>query len=479
MEKTKTWSKTEKHQPTVKMAALTFTLLAVLCLVNSVCYASKNPNKQALPEDSSLNSPFAMDPRASIEEADDNNSLVEKRTEILNDFDNKIPKDFKISKGLKNRVSFWFDVYSQYDSNHRIIHHATYPWIIYKIVDVSPIINAKVPSRRWMRNEKADKFVKNESTNIKLALLTLSRKGLGGSFSKLNEYEKIVMEALEGLPGSKKEKIKFASNNVRVQTGQKNFFKDGLEVSPKYLPAMEEIFKRNKVPVELTRIPFVESSFNKNAVSKVGASGMWQFMDYTGRKFMIVNNHIDERHSPFKAAEAAAKLFKENHMILHKSWPLAITAWNHGPTGIRKAMKEAHTRDLSEIIQNYRSKQFDFASSNFYSEFLAALYTERYKEHIFKDLNPEKQIQIHVVKLSRGISAKELLRVSGLSKDQFIMFNPDLKKAVDGNAPIPPGFRLMLNDSARIVLKSLLTQEGRVTKSKMGRINVSDNISTQ
>ncbi|RYF36199.1 MAG: hypothetical protein EOO38_28005, partial [Cytophagaceae bacterium] len=64
-----------------------------------------------------------------------------------------------------------------------------------------------------------------------------------------------------------------------------------------------------------------------------------------GRKFMIVNDSIDERRSPFKASEAAARLLKENHLILRRSWPLAVTAWNHGPGGVRKAAKaSAFTR---------------------------------------------------------------------------------------------------------------------------------------
>ncbi|QDK39531.1 hypothetical protein DOE51_18965 [Bdellovibrio sp. NC01] len=403
-------------------------------------------------------------------------NIVYNREEILSDYSNKVSEDFKIPADMRDRVGFWFDIYTRYDNNNRVIHNSMYPWIVYKVVDVSPIINAELPKHRWLRNVKADEFVKDEVAKIRDAMKSLSKRK---NLDNLDEYETLVAKALNALPGKPQENAAEALKNLRVQTGQKNFFEEGLEVSPLYLSGMEEIFKDLGVPVELTRIPFVESSFNKHAVSKVGASGIWQFMGNTGRSFMTVNHHIDERHSPFKATEAAAKLLKENHMILYKSWPLAVTAWNHGPPGIRKAIKEVGSKNLGDIVADYRTKNFDFASSNFYSEFLAALYAERYQQDIFKDLNKEKSLEVHSVKLARTISAKELLRVSGLSNDDFIMFNPDLKNAVEKNASIPSGFKLMVNDSAKAVLKNLLAKESRPSKSKLSRNDVSLNMNAE
>ena len=394
------------------------------------------------------------------------------RDQILNDYQNKVAEDFKIPEGLRDRVGFWFDIYTKYDSNNRVIHHTEYPWIVFKVIDVSSIINSDTPKWRWMRNQKADDLVKAEARKIRKALASLAKKKDG---AVLTEDEQLVASALESLPGKMKKKAANAAGEVRVQVGQKNFFQEGLEVSPLYLSGMEEIFKSHNVPVELTRIPFVESSFNKHAVSKVGASGIWQFMGNTGKSFMVVDSHIDERHSPFKATDAAARLLKENHMILYRSWPLAVTAWNHGPPGMKKAVKSVGSKDLSKIVGKYRTKNFDFASPNFYCEFLAALHAERYQQDIFQGLNFEKSLEAHSVKLARTISAKELLRASGLSSDDFVMYNPDLKNALVSNASIPSGFKLMVNDSAKAVLKNLLSQERKSSKSKLGRNEVSSN----
>jgi membrane-bound lytic murein transglycosylase D len=392
---------------------------------------------------------------------------------MLTDYKNLIAEDFHIPDGLKDRVGFWFDIYTRYDSNARLIHHSLYPWIVFRVIDVSEVINAELPAHRWLRNVRADKIVQQEVALFREALRTLSR---GKPVDQGNTYQVAVEQSLASLPGSLKEKARMALHNVRVQTGQRNFFQEGLEVSPLYIKGMEEIFRNHKMPIELTRLPFVESSFNKHAKSKVGASGLWQFMDSTGRKFLVVQDHIDERNSPFKATEAAARLLKENHMILKRSWPLAVTAWNHGPSGLRKAMAKAGSEDLSKIIAKYRSASFDFASSNFYSEFLAALFAERYHEELFKNLNYERELDLHTVKLGRSMGAKQLMKLSGLSKEDFLLFNPDLKRAVEANSFIPSGFTLMLDESARAILKRVLSKDTAGSdKEKLGDVGAITN----
>lgn len=399
-------------------------------------------------------------------------NIVYHREEILNDYEDRIGKDFDVPAGLRDRVGFWFDIYTRYDSNNRVIHHADFPWIIFKVVDVTEIINSDKPKFRWMRNMKADDFVTAEYKKIKQALKEIAA---GSNYNAANSYHQKVKEALAPLKGSLRKKAKVAYESVRIQTGQKNFFANGLQVSPRYLPGMEEIFRAHKLPTELTRLPFVESSFNKHATSKVGASGIWQFMDYTGKNFMTVNEHIDERRSPFKATVGAARLLKENHLILRRSWPMAITAWNHGPAGIRKAAKAVGTDDLAKIIERYQSKSFDFASSNFYCEFLAALYAEKYHDQIFKDIDYEKTLDLHAVKLAKKTRAKDLVRHSGLSMEDFLAINPDLTKAVEKNHPIPSGFTFMVDTSAQIILKGHLTKDTQSESTKVSQSDVSYN----
>ncbi|HRO66649.1 MAG TPA: lytic transglycosylase domain-containing protein, partial [Pseudobdellovibrionaceae bacterium] len=296
----------------------------------------------------------SLDPSRLIEEtltppplkSFENEPVTFDREAILSDHDTRISELFHIPQGLHDRVGFWFDIYTKHDSNRRVIHHAIYPWIVFKIIDVSSIINSDQPSRRWMRNEKADKYVKAQTEEIRAALRRLSKRGR----APRTDLEKELVQALLPLGGNLAVQARRASKEVRVQTGQKEHFTEGLRVSQRYLRPMERILESHRLPTELSRIPFVESSFNKHATSKVGASGIWQFMGNTGRKFMRVDSLIDERRSPFKATEGAARLLKENHMILNRSWPLAITAWNHGPPGVRRAIRATGSKDLSVIV---------------------------------------------------------------------------------------------------------------------------------
>lgn len=380
------------------------------------------------------------------------------RDHVLTDADNRIDKQFEITPTLKDRVGFWFDVYAKYDQNHRIIHDMRMPWVIYKIVDVSDIINATQPRVRWLRNVKADNFVKAEEARVRKILGKLAK----GAHVKPDEQ--FVADALSKMPGKLRKNARRALGEVRVQTGQRNFFVDGLQVSPRYLPAMEKIFRSKKLPVELTRLPFVESSFNEEATSKVGAGGIWQFMGDTGRKFLIVNGDIDERRSPFKASEAAAMLLKENHMILGHSWPLAITAWNHGPGGVRKACASAHSKDLGTVVSRYHSKSFDFASSNFYSEFLGALYAERYSDLIFGDVRRDEELNPMVIRVQRSVRVADVIRTSGLTKEEFLMLNPDLTGAMHSRLPI--GFRIHLPQHASLSVEQLVAlRSNRIARS--------------
>src|ERR1700710_2447178 len=105
---------------------------------------------------------------------------------------------------------------------------------------------------------------------------------------------------------------------------------------------MEEEFRRLGLPTELTRLPFVESSFNVNARSRVGASGVWQFMRRTAKPYMKVNKDVDERNDPIKSTLASSRVLKQNYMMLD-SWPLALTGYNHGPYGVRGIVAKTHT----------------------------------------------------------------------------------------------------------------------------------------
>ncbi|MGE3680447.1 MAG: lytic transglycosylase domain-containing protein [Bdellovibrionales bacterium] len=377
------------------------------------------------------------------------------KLKILNDFGDRIAREFKVPKGLAERTSFWFDVYGRYGEAHHIIHHVRYPWVVFKVVDTTQMLeHGKGPL--WLRRERAQKLARLETAAVRKALARLSRRS---SFKNLPPLEKRLFEVLARLPGSRRAVFRFAAQNVRSQLGQKTFFERGLVSSSKYLPYMEDEFRQAGLPVELTRMPFVESSFNVEARSKVGASGIWQIMPRTGKSYMIVNDNIDERNSPLKATRAAARLLRGYYRSLD-SWPLTITSYNHGIGNIQKAIKAARSRDLATIISRYHRGDFKFASSNFFTCFLAALHAEKYHELVFKDLPREPLQEYEIYRLAGRTRASYLAKLTGLPKDELLDYNLDLRNALRRNSLVPKGYNLHLPPAAKDrLMRRIGTQE--------------------
>ncbi len=358
---------------------------------------------------------------------------------ILSDPLNRVSEDFKISPDLRRRVAFWFDIYTRYSARFSVIHDIDRPWIIYKVVDVRPIYDE--PINIFQKDIKERRAIANAEAAVRKALLALSRKR---NLFSLSDEEAKYVELFKDIPGNKRAIFKKAAYNFRAQKGQKNFMRQGIAWSAKYINEMEAIFARYDLPVELVRLPLVESSFNEDATSKVGASGIWQFMHNTGKMYLKVNDTIDERNSPLKATEAAAQLMLSNFRIL-KTWPFAVTAYNHGAGGLIQASKKFQTQNLAEIIEKHHARSFGFASENFFSEFLAALHSEKYQEEIFGLIPKHEPLSAEDSVLKYNIRVGTLADLLGLTLEEIKLYNPDLKsRNVTMRTTLPQRYRIRL-----------------------------------
>jgi membrane-bound lytic murein transglycosylase D len=175
---------------------------------------------------------------------------------------------------------------------------------------------------------------------------------------------------------------------------------------------------------ELARLAFIESSFNLQARSKVGASGVYQVMPETGRDYLIVTPEIDERNDPIKASRAAAKLLALNYKILGE-WPLAITAYNHGVGGISRAMREKGTKDIVKLINEYRGRNFGFASKNFYSGFLGLLVSLKNSAKVFPEVVSAQPLKFTTARVG-GLTVAAVKQKYKLSTGTIVAYNPDI-----------------------------------------------------
>ena len=317
---------------------------------------------------------------------------------------------FAVPGALRPAVDFWKKIFTRYTTDEAVIHHAFDLSTIYATLDF-----------RDLRGHPRAERLRKARIAAEIDRIRRRHPGLGEDY-------------------------------VHVQYGIRDRFERGLVVSHRYLPEIERIFREEGLPPQLTRLPFIESSFNVNAVSKVGASGIWQFMPSTGRIYMRVGTAVDERNDPIIAARGAARLLRHNHEVTG-SWPLALTAYNHGLGGVTRAVRVTGSRNIVDIIRNYREASFGFASRNFYAEFLAALEVDRdYRRH-FGDLDFDRPFSHDEIRLRSAMFTRDLLS-AGLSRDELESFNPAVTSAaLSGRVPIPSGtaLRVPLGRGERLV----------------------------
>ncbi|MFQ5665657.1 MAG: transglycosylase SLT domain-containing protein [Candidatus Binatia bacterium] len=352
-----------------------------------------------------------------------------------------------VPAGLEVQINFWKRIFTVYSTRQVVIHDALHEDRIYAVLDFRPLAEAGL--RDAEIDAYAARHVRREKEHVRALLRNLHR--LRRSRRDLSPEEQRIRRLFANV----KEPAKFlhaaGGDRIRAQRGLRERFAAGVEVSRRYLPEMEEIFRREGLPVELTRLPLVESGFNVHAHSRAGAVGVWQFLAATGRQYMRIDAAIDERRDPIISTRAAARYLKANYAMLG-NWPLAVTAYNHGRAGMARAVSVVGTTDLGQIIKRYRSRSFKFASRNFYAEFLAALDVERHFETYFGELHPHPPLRAEQVVVPDYISFKTLARVVGTDPERLATLNPALgRQVVSGRLHVPRGYR------ARVPLGSSAT----------------------
>jgi membrane-bound lytic murein transglycosylase D len=167
---------------------------------------------------------------------------------------------------------------------------------------------------------------------------------------------------------------------------------------------------------------------------------MWQFMRSTGRRFLRIDAVVDERLDPYRATEAAVKFLEQNYIVLD-SWPLALTAYNHGTAGMRRAKEQMGTSDIAVIARKYQSRSFGFASRNFYVAFLAALEIDQEPEKYFGNLERLPVDNSRVVELPNFIPASRIAKAIDVELEVLRRLNPSLLPGVwNGSRHVPKGF---------------------------------------
>ena len=205
-----------------------------------------------------------------------------------------------------------------------------------------------------------------------------------------------------------------------------------LGMSPYYMPIFEQALEKEGMPHELKYIPVIESALDPNSVSRVGATGLWQFMLDTGKNLGLeVNSLVDERRDPYRSSEAAVKYFKQLYAI-YGDWSLAIAAYNCGPGNVNKALLRANPKDKQHKpdfweIYNYLPTE----TRGYVPAFIAANYVMNYyKEHNINPSLATKPLIVDTVKVSHRLHFDQISSVLNIPIEEIRILNPQYRHDV-------------------------------------------------
>jgi len=350
---------------------------------------------------------------------------------------------------LEPDILFWTRVYTEVDTRGGFIHDSSHLGVVYEVL--------RFPEGAGRRTQR--RMVKAAKQRTKSILLRLAK----GKRENLTEEEARVLALWPD--GVSNKNLKSATRRLRFQLGQSDKFQAGLARSGIWEAHIREILNATGLPEELVALPHVESSFNPKARSRVGAAGLWQFTRATGRRFMRINRSVDERMDPYLSTVAAAKLLSHNYSATG-TWPMAITSYNHGTAGVRRAARKVGSKDITRIVREYRSRRFGFASRNFYVAFLAAVEIHFNPDKYFDAIPRHSAPPTHLVRVPDFVSIGTVQRMLDIEKDVLRELNPALRPSIWRGAKfVPRGFELRVPASKpreeMLAALSLITEDER------------------
>ena len=195
-------------------------------------------------------------------------------------------------------------------------------------------------------------------------------------------------------------------------------------MSEYYFPIFEEILDKEGLPQELKYLPIIESALNPKALSRAGASGLWQFMYPTGRMYKLdINTFVDERRDPVKASYAAVKYLKDMYKV-YGNWHLVIAAYNCGPGNVNKAIRRSGGKKNYWDIYYRLPKE----TRGYVPAFIAALYTFNYhKEHQLYPKPSNLPVACDTLLINEQLHFDQISKVINIPKEQLRNLNPQYR----------------------------------------------------
>lgn len=206
-----------------------------------------------------------------------------------------------------------------------------------------------------------------------------------------------------------------------------DFIEDGLRRGSKYLPMIQNVFRAEGLPLDLAYVPLIESAFKPNALSRVKAKGVWQFMTGTAVENGLRRDwYIDERSDPEKATLAAAKYLRTLSTLFNGDWHLALASYNGGPGRLQRAIKTANLNDFWGLAEKPRALPHE--TREYVPMILAAIVIARNPAQYGFEFDPEAALAFESVTLPRPVDLRRVAEWTETTIDEIQTLNPELRR---------------------------------------------------
>ena len=244
-----------------------------------------------------------------------------------------------------------------------------------------------------------------------------------------------------------------------------------------YMPIFEEALEAYGLPLELKYLPVIESALNPKAVSRVGATGLWQFMLVTGKQYGLeVNSLVDERRDPVKASYAAAHYLSDLYKVFG-DWNLVIASYNCGPGNINKAIHRAGgVKDYWQIYP-YLPRE----TRGYVPAFIAANYIMTYySAHNICAMRTKLPLKTDTVIVNRDVHLLQIAAVLDIDIDMLRTLNPEYRRDIVPGLAKPTAIKLALNDVTRFIdnQDSIFNYNARELLTKRAEVAVPEDLPT-
>jgi membrane-bound lytic murein transglycosylase D len=270
----------------------------------------------------------------------------------------------------------------------------------------------------WM-NELTNLDLYSDIQNIdideKVDYDELSTELLKSRLAEMNAKSPFRIEYNESLENVIKSYLKY----------RKRSFERLMAISEYYFPLFEEAFAKENVPLEIKYLAVVESALNPKAVSRMGATGLWQFMYQTGKQYNLkIDSYVDERSDPLKATAAAAK-YMSNMYTIFGDWELVLASYNSGPGNVSKAIRRSGGKQNYWNIRKHLPKE----TRGYVPAFLATMYL--YEYHNEHGIRPDRALVQHfstdTIMIKKQMSFKQISDLLDVPVPQLQLLNPSYK----------------------------------------------------